>query len=74
MCATLQGILLLARKTGKYPVCFFLSGVQKYTADPVATGGFGDVYRGSFFSFHISLFYSLFPRLASWRGYVCESC
>ncbi|KAG6916432.1 hypothetical protein DXG01_006836 [Tephrocybe rancida] len=38
----------LSLKTGLYPVCYELNDVIQESADPVAGGGFADVYKGRF--------------------------
>ncbi|KAG6910945.1 hypothetical protein DXG01_005999 [Tephrocybe rancida] len=38
----------LSTKSARYPVCFELKGVTKDSQEPVAGGGFADIYKGLF--------------------------
>ncbi|KAG6831370.1 hypothetical protein H0H87_005300 [Tephrocybe sp. NHM501043] len=38
----------LSKKSGLYPVCYELKGIQQDESEPVTAGGFADIYRGTF--------------------------
>jgi len=40
-----KALIKLSRASGLYPECLLLKGIE-ITGDPVAEGGFGDVYKG----------------------------
>ncbi|KAG6910448.1 hypothetical protein DXG01_010373 [Tephrocybe rancida] len=38
----------LCKKSGLYPVCYELKGVQQDESGPITAGGFADIYKGDF--------------------------
>ncbi|KAG5637390.1 hypothetical protein H0H81_004767 [Sphagnurus paluster] len=38
----------LATKTGLYPTCYDVGNIDLYSQDPIAAGGFCDIYKGRF--------------------------
>jgi hypothetical protein len=41
-----SAIVKLSKKSGLYPQCLILRGVQKLGQDAVAGGSFGDIWKG----------------------------
>jgi hypothetical protein len=42
------GLIALSKASGLYPECMALKNVQMIGKDPIARGGYGDVWRGMF--------------------------
>lgn len=45
----------LSKNSGLYPACFILDNVKLVGEDPVAAGGFADIYKGNLQDQHVCL-------------------